>query len=89
MVLVSLQAEFCDRKMDMAVRIDGTTIPHRWDEHAAFIDGLVAEGFIQFGGPLEEEGAASWSSWRGTRSRRGNGCGTIRGTRTIACGSSG
>ena len=44
----------------------------RWDEHAAFIDGLVAEG------------AASWSSWRGTRSRRGNGCGTIRGTRTIS-----
>ena len=55
-----------------------------WDEHAAFIDGLVAEGFIQLGGPLDEEGVASWSSWRGTRSRRGNGCGTIRGTRTIS-----
>ena len=27
-----------------------------WDEHAAFIDGLVAEGFIQLGGPLDEEG---------------------------------
>ncbi len=27
-----------------------------WDEHAAFSDGLVAEGFIQFGGPLDEEG---------------------------------
>src|SRR5688572_10868907 len=27
-----------------------------WDEHAAFVDGLVAEGFIQLGGPLDEEG---------------------------------
>ena len=27
-----------------------------WDEHAAFIDGLVAEGFIQLGGPLDDEG---------------------------------
>ena len=27
-----------------------------WDEHAAFIDGLVAEGVIQLGGPLDEEG---------------------------------
>ena len=84
MVLVSLQAEFCDRKMDMAVRSDGNTIPHRWDEHAAFIDGLVAAGCIQLGGPLDEEGAAAWSSWRWTRSRRGNDCGTIRGTPTLA-----
>jgi uncharacterized protein YciI len=29
-----------------------------WDEHAAFIDGLVAEGFIQLGGPLDDEGGA-------------------------------
>lgn len=29
-----------------------------WDEHAAFIDGLVAAGFIQLGGPLDEEGGA-------------------------------
>jgi uncharacterized protein YciI len=28
----------------------------RWDEHAAFIDGLVAEGVILLGGPLDEEG---------------------------------
>jgi uncharacterized protein YciI len=27
-----------------------------WDEHAAFIDGLVAAGFILLGGPLDEEG---------------------------------
>src|SRR5262249_11155768 len=27
-----------------------------WNEHAAFIDGIVAEGFIQLGGPLDEEG---------------------------------
>ena len=27
-----------------------------WDEHAAFIDGLVAAGFIQLGGPLDDEG---------------------------------
>jgi uncharacterized protein YciI len=24
-----------------------------WDEHAAFMDGLVDEGFILLGGPLE------------------------------------
>lgn len=27
-----------------------------WDDHAAFIDGLVADGVIQLGGPLDEEG---------------------------------
>jgi Uncharacterized protein conserved in bacteria len=27
-----------------------------WDEHAAFIDRLVAEGFISMGGPLVNEG---------------------------------
>jgi hypothetical protein len=32
---------------------DAREQPH-WDEHAAFIDGLVAEGFIQLGGPLDE-----------------------------------
>ena len=26
-----------------------------WDEHAAFMDGLVAEGFIVLGGPLFDE----------------------------------
>jgi uncharacterized protein len=29
-----------------------------WDEHAAFIDQLVAEGFILMGGPLLDEGGA-------------------------------
>jgi uncharacterized protein YciI len=29
-----------------------------WDEHAAFIDQLVAEGFILMGGPLTDEGGA-------------------------------
>jgi uncharacterized protein YciI len=29
-----------------------------WDEHAAFIDGLVDDGFILLGGPLVEEGGA-------------------------------
>jgi uncharacterized protein YciI len=29
-----------------------------WDEHAAFIDQLVAEGFILIGGPLVDEGGA-------------------------------
>jgi len=29
-----------------------------WDEHAAFIDQLVAEGFIFMGGPLVDEGGA-------------------------------
>ena len=26
-----------------------------WDEHAAFMDGLVAEGFVVLGGPLSDE----------------------------------
>jgi len=29
-----------------------------WDDHAAFIDGLVDDGFITLGGPLEDEGGA-------------------------------
>jgi uncharacterized protein YciI len=29
-----------------------------WDAHAAFIDGLVTEGFIVMGGPLTDEGGA-------------------------------
>lgn len=29
-----------------------------WDEHAAFIDRLVVDGFILLGGPLVEEGGA-------------------------------
>lgn len=28
-----------------------------WDEHAAFIDGLVANGFILMGGPFDDGGA--------------------------------
>ena len=27
-----------------------------WDEHAAFMDALAAEGFVQLGGPLGEHG---------------------------------
>ena len=29
-----------------------------WDEHATFIDQLVAEGFILMGGPLVDEGGS-------------------------------
>ena len=29
-----------------------------WDEHAAFIDKLVAEGFVLMGGPLVDEDGA-------------------------------
>ena len=29
-----------------------------WDEHAEFIDTLVAEGFILMGGPLIDEGGS-------------------------------
>ena len=28
-----------------------------WNDHAAFIDGLVAEGFIRLGGPFDDGGA--------------------------------
>ena len=33
----------------------GTREQPLWDEHAAFIDQLVAEGFILMGGPLVDE----------------------------------
>ena len=29
-----------------------------WDEHAAFIDQLIADGFILMGGPLIDEGGS-------------------------------
>jgi len=34
----------------------GTREQPFWDEHAAFIDRLVDEGFILMGGPLVDEG---------------------------------
>jgi uncharacterized protein YciI len=34
----------------------GTREQPFWDEHAAFIDRLVADGFILMGGPLVDEG---------------------------------
>jgi uncharacterized protein len=36
----------------------GTRDQPFWDEHAAFIDQLVAEGFIMMGGPLIDEGGS-------------------------------
>jgi uncharacterized protein YciI len=36
----------------------GTREQPLWDEHAAFIDQLVADGFILMGGPLVDEGGA-------------------------------
>jgi len=27
----------------------------RWDQHAAFMNGLVDDGFVVFGGPLGDE----------------------------------
>ena len=36
----------------------GTREQPFWDEHAAFIDQLVAAGFILMGGPLVDEGGA-------------------------------
>ncbi len=36
----------------------GTREQPYWDEHAQFIDRLVAEGFIVMGGPLVDEGGA-------------------------------
>jgi uncharacterized protein YciI len=34
----------------------GTREQPFWDEHAAFIDQLVADGFVLMGGPLVDEG---------------------------------
>ena len=36
----------------------GTREQPLWDEHAAFIDQLVDEGFVLMGGPLVDEGGA-------------------------------
>lgn len=36
----------------------GTREQPFWDDHAAFIDPLVDEGFILMGGPLVDEGGA-------------------------------
>lgn len=36
----------------------GTREQPFWDEHAAFIDQLVADGFILLGGPLVDDGGA-------------------------------
>ena len=39
-------------------RSKGTREQPLWDEHAAFIDQLVADGFILMGGPLIDEGGS-------------------------------
>ena len=39
------------------ISIDSRHQPY-WDEHAAFIDALVADGFIVLGGPFPDEGGA-------------------------------
>jgi uncharacterized protein len=36
----------------------GTREQPFWDEHAAYVDQLVAEGFILMGGPLVDEGGS-------------------------------
>jgi uncharacterized protein YciI len=36
----------------------GTREQDWWDEHAAFIDALVADEFIALGGPFPDEGGA-------------------------------
>ncbi len=36
----------------------GTREQSYWDEHAAFIDKLVADGFIFMGGPFVDEGGS-------------------------------
>src|SRR5215204_1029664 len=36
----------------------GTRDQPYWNQHAAFIDNLVEEGFIMLGGPLPDEGGA-------------------------------
>jgi len=36
----------------------GSREPAYWDEHGAFVDALVEEGFIVLGGPLTDEGGA-------------------------------
>ncbi len=50
-VVISSPGPNCDRSMS-------TREQPLWNEHAAFIDQLVAEGFILMGGPLVDEGGA-------------------------------
>ncbi|MGE5209526.1 MAG: YciI family protein [Alphaproteobacteria bacterium] len=38
--------------------LKGTREQPLWDEHATFIDRLIAEGFILMGGPLVDEAGA-------------------------------
>jgi uncharacterized protein YciI len=38
--------------------LKGTREQPLWDEHATFIDRLIAEGFILMGGPFVDEGGA-------------------------------
>src|SRR5919197_1058891 len=39
-------------------RSKGTREQPLWDEHAAFIDKLVTDGFISMGGPFVDEGGS-------------------------------
>ena len=39
-------------------RSKGTREQPYWDEHAAFVDHLVEDGFVVLGGPLPDEGGA-------------------------------
>lgn len=50
-IVVSLAGPHRDLSRD-------TRLQPFWDEHATFIDTLVAEGFILMGGPLVDEGGA-------------------------------
>ncbi|MGI8553028.1 MAG: YciI family protein [Dehalococcoidia bacterium] len=58
-----------NQQMQSLFMITSTAGPHRdfskdtrgqpfWNEHAAFIEELVDEGFILLGGPLVDEGGA-------------------------------
>ena len=54
----------------------------RLREHARFMDGLVADGFLLLGGPLADEGVSSTSSRPPRRRRSGARLAPTRGTGT-------
>ena len=57
-----------------------------WDEHASFMDGLVDDGFVILGGPLDDGQHALLMSRPGT-SRRSRPDGGIPGRRWGCSGS--
>jgi hypothetical protein len=58
-----------------------------WDEHAAFMDGLVDDGFIILGGPVGDGGRPCTRSRRRMRAKSGRAWAAIHGLQRDCFGS--